>query len=79
MIVRISSETEFTRRVSNTDTEKIKITVYIDYLRRRYTIVSPNEEAVKLEHYSIDRLNAHISLLRQAHKFIKQELSRKEA
>jgi len=78
MLVRISSETDFIRRVSNTDTERIRITVYIDYINKKYTICSPNQEMVKLEHNSIDRLNAHVILLRQAHKFIKEELTRKE-
>lgn len=79
MMVKVNSETEFVRRVSNNDTERIRITVYIDFLNKKYTICSPNQEMVKLEHSSIDRLNAHISLLKQAHRFIKQELSGKEA
>ena len=76
MLTKINSETHFTRRVSNTDTSRIKIIVYIDYIMYKYTICTPNEESVKLSHYSVDRLNAYVNLLRQAHTFIKKELTK---
>lgn len=77
MIRKENAEISFVRRVSNKNTERIKLTVYINYVTNNYTIVSPNEEAVKLEGNCIERLSAHIALLREAMNFIKKELKTK--
>lgn len=75
MMQRINSETEFHRRISNTNTGRISMTVYIDYTSKKYTIVEPSQESIFFESTSIELAHAKIKLLKEAMKFIEKELN----